>query len=393
MTPMDLPVRHLPTDALLARYGDRVQRAARFLLRSDPAGDAAVESLAHLKGAEREAAIDRAVAGEPTGLSGLDALSGLLHARPFWLDVARAERGGELIRRSGFFGGVVLGFKSLMSAYCAPGGNKPLMFTARLEEDTQRRLGETGRFMDAVCQPGGLLPGSPGFRATFRVRLVHAQVRRMLLKSDTWHTDRWGLPINQFDMSATALLFGHVLVEGLRQLGFRVSADEHAAAVHLWRGVGWQLGVEEELLPATPEEAAALWEIIGGTQGLPDEDSRRLARALIDGPVRDARTPFQKRVGPLAVQLNLAFTRLLVGPELSDALQLPKSPARLALPVLRRVISAADAAVQATPLGREAALRAGQQYWDVAVENSLQGGEALFDLPSLLPRLGKRASP
>ena len=38
----------------------------------------------------------------------------------------------------------------------------------------------------------------------------------------------------------------------------------------------------------------------------------------------------------------------------------------------------------------EAALRAGQQYWDVAVANSLQGGEALFDLPSLIARLGPR---
>jgi hypothetical protein len=389
---MSIPARHLPTPAIRERFGERVDRAARFLTRSDPAGDAAVESLSGLKGPERETAIDRAIAGERTGLPGLDALSAQLHERPFWLDVRRAEEGGELIRRSGFFGGVVLAFKSLMSAYCAPAGNKPLTFSARLEEDTQRRLGETGRFMDAVCQPAGLLPGSPGFRATFRVRLVHAQVRRMLLRSDKWDSARWGVPINQFDMAATGLLFGHVLVLGLRQMGFRVSDREHGAAVHLWRAVSWQLGVEDELLAATPAEADALWSIIGETQGEPDEDSRKLAWAIIRGPERDARTAFQERVAPFAVQLNLAFTRLLVGTERAEALGLPRSPVGLALPVLRRVISAADTAVRVTPLGREAALRAGQQYWNVAVNESLQGGEALFDLPSLLPRLGGRPS-
>jgi hypothetical protein len=45
-----------------------------------------------------------------------------------------AARGGEVLLRHGFFGGIVLGFRCLVAGYCSPAGNKPLAFSGRLRE-------------------------------------------------------------------------------------------------------------------------------------------------------------------------------------------------------------------------------------------------------------------
>jgi hypothetical protein len=45
-----------------------------------------------------------------------------------------------VLLRTGFLGGIVLGFRSLVAGYCSPAGNKPLAFSGRLREAAPRRL-------------------------------------------------------------------------------------------------------------------------------------------------------------------------------------------------------------------------------------------------------------
>jgi hypothetical protein len=54
-----------------------------------------------------------------------------------------------------------------------------------------------------------------------KVRLMHAQVRRMLMKSERWKSAQWGLPITQHDMARTTLLFSLSVLEGLRAFGVK----------------------------------------------------------------------------------------------------------------------------------------------------------------------------
>ena len=65
-----------------------------------------------------------------------------------------------------------------------------------------------------------------GFAITVKVRLMHAQVRKLLLQSGKWREDLWSLPINQHDMLATVLLFSSILIDGYRTIGFRVTTSE-----------------------------------------------------------------------------------------------------------------------------------------------------------------------
>ena len=259
---MKFPTRYVRLDQARERYGDRVDRFGAFLGEGDPLADEAVRALAAYPTGARQAMVDRALdAGIDAVSDAPDALRALfaqLDRVPFWVDPARLDRGGAAFLRSGLLGGMVLGAYSLVAGYCSPAGNKPLAFSGRLAQDAPRRLAETGRFVQAVSSPGGLGRFGDGFKAMVKVRLVHASVRQMLVRSPRWNTPAWGLPINQYDMSGTTLLFSFIVLDGLDKMGFQLTADERADFMHLWRYGAYLIGVHDELRCATEAEGRAL---------------------------------------------------------------------------------------------------------------------------------------
>jgi hypothetical protein len=370
-----MPSRFVNAEDAARRFGrHRVRRMSDFLLEGDPLADAAVEELARRPRGEQEALVAQLLSSHREGLSEpLAALEAALSRVPLWFDPERAERGGAVVLRHGLLSGLSLGFKSLVTGYCSPAGNKPLAFSARLTEDTSRRLGETARFVEAVSLPGGLLRGGDGFATTVRVRLMHARVRVGLRHSPRWRTAEWGLPINQYDMAGTILLFSRELVDGLRQLGAVVSDEEEADLLHLWRAVGVVMGVDPELLPTCREDADLVWSLLDATQAPPDEDSRRLTNALIDSA--------QERGAPAAyVAFTRALTRHFVGKARADALGLPEGPWSIAPALVKRFVRPLEATVRRVPGGRGAALKVGMLYWRRTVEIG-EGHLTNFPLP------------
>jgi hypothetical protein len=372
--PAVTPSRFLNADAVALSHGaHRSARLAAFLGEGDPLADAAVDALVKEPRAVQEAQIAAVLAGRTEGLpAALLALEASLSKVPFWFDPARADAGGEVLLRRGLLTGLVLGFKSLVLGYCSPAGNKPLAFSGRLTEDVSKRLGETARFVEAVCLPSGMRRSGEGFATTVRVRLMHARVRQGLRRSTRWDHQALGLPINQYDMAGTVLLFSSVLLEGLKELGAEVSSQEAEDVQHLWRMVGHVMGVDHELLCTSAAEAHTLWGLISATQGPPDEDSRRLTHALIDSAAAQG--------APAAyVAFSRALCRHLVGAARGDQLGLPRSGWSVAPVVLRPFIGQLERAVRSVPGGRGAALKAGMLYWRRTVE--LGQGDPRFPMP------------
>ena len=377
------PTRFVHLEQARRRFGPRVDRMGVLLGAADPLADAAVEALADRAPDERERLVDLALRGDlPSLPAELRALRETLSALPFWADLVRARRGGQLLLKSGFFGGIVLGFRSLVAGYCSPAGNKPLAFSGRLREAAPRRLSETSRFVSLVYQPGSFAPGAPGWVAAARVRLMHAQIRRMLRGSPRWNAAAWGEPINQVDMAGTTLLFSLALVDGLRMFGFRIERDECEDVLHLWRIGGWILGVDPELLCATEPEARVLWELLESTQEPPDADSAALAAALVEGPLHEARTPEERARAERFLPVAYGIARYLVGYRYADALGYPRTRWRFAAPALRTLISGTGRLVGRLPGVDRLALEAGIRYWNRAATTGLAGAEARFELPS-----------
>ena len=378
------PTRFVHLEEARRRFGPtRVDRMGALLGAGDPLADAAVEALAEQDRAARERLVDRTLRGDPATLpAALAAFRRGLSVLPFWADLDRARRGGEVLLRTGVLGGIVLGFRSLVAGYCSPAGNKPLVFSGRLREAAPRRLSETSRFVSLVYQPGSLAPGAPGWVAAARVRLMHAQIRRLLRASPRWDAGAWGDPINQVDMAGTTLLFSLVLVEGLRMLGFRIRREECEDVLHLWRIGGWVLGVEQELLFPTEPEARLFWELLESTQSPPDADSGALARALLESPLHEARSAEERARAERFLPVAYGIGRYLVGDRYADALGYPRSPWRWAAPALRTLVSGTGRLVGRIPGVDRLTLEAGLRYWKRTVELGLGGEEARFELPA-----------
>jgi hypothetical protein len=384
-----LPARFVNLPASRGQFGDRVDRLGAFLTRVDPVADAVVEEIETLPpgagwGLFRRAA-QEGIASVTDARPALRAFFAEVERVPVWVDWEVLDRGGAVLMRAGPLGGIVLGMKSLVLGYASPAGNKPLILSGRLEEQAGRRLNETARFVQATIAPGGMRPHASGWQLTVNVRLIHAQVRRMIVKSGRWDAAAWGAPINQHDELGTLLLFSVVVLEGLRQLGVRVAAADAEAYMHLWRWSGWLMGVDPELLPATEAEGRRVGDLIAATQGEPDDDSRRLTRALLGSHVRDAKTASDRTNAERLARFSHAMCRALVGDVTADKLGVSSSSWRYVLPFARRIVASMELVRESVPFGDVSALWAGTRYWDRVVDVGLAGAAEL-KLPQRLAR-------
>ncbi len=382
------PTRFVQLNQARIRFGDRVDRLGPWLLRVDEPADAVVKCIAAMPPGRGWATFTDAAARGIANVSGapeeMRALFAETERVPPWVDYPTLDRGGRVLMRAGLLGGLVLGLSSLPHGYASPGGNKPLVFSGRMREQAPRRLNETARFVQAVCRPGGMRPGADGYQITLRVRLMHAQVRQMLLASGKWDTGAWGQPINQHDMAATTLLFSMVLLEGLRTLGVRVSAEDAEAYTQLWRTTGLLMGVDPEILPAGEAEGRRLADLIRATTAPADADGRELTRTLIETPLSLARSPRERAMLERRVEFSKAVCRELLGDELADQLGVERTRWRLTVPLLKRVIGAAETLRDRVPGVDRTALTTGTRYWDRVVEVGLAGATAEFKLPDRL---------
>ena len=249
-------------------------------------------------------------------------------AKPYWVDDERLERGARAITRAGLLGLFPLGDMSLMGGYLASRATKSLVGTGEIEYKATRRLVETATWWIDVTTPGALKHGEQGYASALRIRLVHAHVRAAMNRRDDWDYDAWDRPVNQVQTVGTLLLFSLVYVFGTQLLGLRYSARERGDILHLWRYIGWLMGVDDELLPTSEEDAWRLLWLLAATEFIPDDDSKRLAKALIEAnaAVGEGRGAVGKVLSHVSVAVHSSISRLVLGKTNADFLGLPNDP-------------------------------------------------------------------
>ncbi len=205
--------------------------------------------------------------------------------------------------------------------------------------------------------------GSEGWRQSIKVRQIHTIVRQNLLKGKgnaakgiitnadqhhnpdgSWNTGYWGIPINQTDMIATHLQFSLLIMRGLRLLGARISTEEAEGILHLWNLASYWMGVDLQRLP---KDEAACWEWLYtylSIQQLDFKMGQPLAKALHDLP-RQLMGEDNRR-GRFVEMVNASVTRTLVGDDIGDGLDLPKSKIRFGVLSSVPILFALDTARQ-----------------------------------------------
>jgi hypothetical protein len=253
-----------------ARFSERFNRTLldELMHRGDPVADRAIAAL-------HEAAYDAdgsqllrlrelAATGEPCAVEFFERAE----QRPDWLDMRLVERGQRLslawIRHYGLslthslFAGAVFARATLVTSS-----------TGRLGSSPARRIQETGAFVAAALEPGGLEPGARGFETAVRVRLLHGSIRSWLRRSPGFTEQFCGEPIDQTMLAMTLGLFDYLNLRSLLRLGVPLSETDVAAHHHMWRYIGYLIGIDERLLTQSVAEERELWSALVAHQAFP----------------------------------------------------------------------------------------------------------------------------
>ena len=244
---------------------------------------------------------------------------------PSWVDWHLVEEGARVNRRLGQNAADVLLQLSLLGGYRFGGPTDLLVATGGLTGDmTMRRLGETQKWAVAVGRPNGMRRDHEGFQLTVHVRVMHALVNETF--TPEWDVARWGLPINQTDQAATLGLFNGVLLLGSRALNARITPEESRAVMHLWKYIGWLVGVDDQWLVETEREQHRLNYHILVAQADISEAGPQLAQAIVAAQ-KDLHFERFPRIGRwLSRERLLSMLTTLLGPQSMREFGLPLRP-------------------------------------------------------------------
>ena len=243
---------------------------------------------------------------------------------PAWFDENLANIGARLCMRSGTNALIILRDFVLMGGYDYAYLNKPLIFTGALKKGAVKRLKDTLEFWVHVTREDALKVNSEAYQLIVRTRLMHSYARlKIKEKGQNWDYEKWGQPINSWDMLATYTGFSLVLMQGLKKLSVKISEEEEQGVFHLWKYIGYLLGIPAEFLPENKQQAVEQLYLWSSLQDKGDSDSVHLAKALLDENLENTiyRYPFQRK---LLLNLHQSMNWFLLDREINERLQIPK---------------------------------------------------------------------
>ncbi|GHA70878.1 hypothetical protein GCM10010372_82450 [Streptomyces tauricus] len=242
---------------------------------------------------------------------------------PDWseADIAAAE---------GFFGhhhgeaSMLQGTVGLIGTYLSPTGAYTLRSTGRLGgvNGPGRRLSQSSRLFLGMGKAGALRDGTLAATVT-KVRLVHASVRQLHKKSGEWDYATWGEPVSQKYTTGAACIFSTQILQGMKNLGLHVSADDAHGFICAWHYIDHYLGtLEKWLLPKNAGQVESLW----------NQERDKEWKKTDDGVFMTAQAVkfYRDLLKPGTSDAYLALTRVALTDKYADMAGLPRSPLDLA---------------------------------------------------------------
>ena len=324
--PIQIPTAYLPgyEQARVANF-ELATRYIEHTTKGDPLADAAVESMRGMPQIRIHqlitAGMDEDEAGFRDAPAELKELIAFSAAPPDWFDSRAVYPGcrafhtdSDLYVQALVGSSIVWGFTTLIS--------KSFFMTGRLTDHGVRRLRQNIRQLIEIMMPGGLERHGEGWKLSVRIRLIHAQVRYFLKRSEEWDEGEVGVPIHIGHVALAAANFSARVIEAAKRLGAEPTAEESEAFVQIWRYSGYLMGVPETILFTSEAEALDLCRIAVACEPRPTIEGIVMAHALVNSApvVIGIRKPRERQ--------NLAdyvyrVSRALIGDELADQINYP----------------------------------------------------------------------
>jgi hypothetical protein len=298
-----------------------------------------------------------------------------VESAPEWVDWDTVRKGQRALRRGGADGMYIARDVSLLGGYQFSGFNKTLLRTGALEKGSNQRFAETMQWAMDVISDGGLAPFGIGYRSTLRVRLIHAFVRRHVVAMPDWHSDEWGLPVNQTDMAAT--LVGALIAPpvGAMGMGILPAPGDLDAIAHLTRYVGWLIGVQDEWLPNDFRDGVRVLFHTATALSMPDDSTRQLSVPMAEDPLSWHYRSVSAVRRRLAWAQHLSVTSGFLGPRAMRTLGLTYVPPWY--PLLRIPVNVGrSVAAIALPGGSDRAASRGEREQKALLHTIIGDSEA-----------------
>ncbi len=206
---------------------------------------------------------------------------------PLWANHQLIHEGSSLFGLYGPQIVISLFCHALPACYSCANGAEVLVKTGKLVHGTKpgypvftSRIMETAQFVINVMKPDALFDGS-ACRSILQIRLIHEAIRNYIQSSD-WDSEAFGMPINQQDMVGTLMSFSYISLVSLEKMGVVLTAKQKHACIHLWAVIGYILGIDEQYIPQTFNDAKIATHKILADQAAESEAGKILTASLLD---------------------------------------------------------------------------------------------------------------
>ncbi|MFD8011446.1 oxygenase MpaB family protein [Streptomyces sp. NPDC058955] len=270
---------------------------------------------------------------------------------PAWVDWNEMEKARLFFTDNNVHINTALSYAAMPACYVVPRVARLLSATHGLRYPS-KRMAETGQFTVYLMRPDAFEAGGRFVPAAQKVRLLHASIRHHLIRSDRWDTAADGVPICQEDMIGGQMFFSMLVLDSLHRLGIHMSTEGAEAYYYAWRVVGAMLGVDQEAVPKTLDEARRYLDAYLLRYMAPSEEGVLLTRQLID--LYEEVVP-----GTFFDPVVSALIRHLVGDTCGDWLGVPRSRWDTAVKAVPALLGVLESVEDASPFAAWALDRLG----------------------------------
>jgi hypothetical protein len=297
---------------------------------------------------------------------------------PDWVDWAEMEKARLFFIDNNVHISTALSFASMPACYVVPHVARLLSATHGLSYPS-KRMAETGQFTVYLMRPDAFEAGGRFLPAAQKVRLLHAAIRHHLKRENRWDTGTLGVPICQEDMIGGQMFFSLTVLDSLHRLGIHMSEEGADAYFYAWRVVGAILGVDQDAVPRTLEEARQFLDLYMLRHMGPSEEGAHLTRQLID--LYEEVVP-----GTLFDPVVSALIRYLVGDTCADWLDVPRTPWDTFVKAAPHLLGVLETIEDRSPLGAWALDRLGHLTTALELSSLTRGRVMHYAIPEQLKK-------
>ncbi|MEU4314259.1 oxygenase MpaB family protein [Nocardia sp. NPDC024068] len=238
---------------------------------------------------------------------------------PSWADQGKLATAVDFNKKRGLYLGVLYGLASGMMSTVIPKEARSVYYS-KGGQDLKDRISKTAKLGYDIGNGNAYGPGGEMVVTCVKTRLVHAAVRHLLPQSPHWvgSADE-DIPISQNDIMVTWHSLPTTVMRHLTAWKVPIPAHESDAFLHSWQVAAHMLGVRDEYIPNSWDQANSQAAQVLDPILMPTPEGVKLADRLL-------RLGTNIDLAILSKGVLGAFTRFLLGDHIADGLAIPREP-------------------------------------------------------------------